>query len=115
MIDNYPYGVNSNQLLNYQLLEALLQKNQPELLASLLESAQGGGAFYDLQREAQRFGAPPLGGGLGNQRFGNQSWARLMDNGPEPINPKGFEGKVVVTKIINLLSNSLEELPRMLR
>ena len=100
-------------MLNYQLLEALLQKNQPELLTSLLESAQGGG-FYDLQREAQRYGASQLGGGLGNQRFGgNQNFARLMDNGPEPINPKGFEGKVLVIRFIRLMEISLEELLRM--
>lgn len=107
MKDNYAkmgldtFGVNkNNDLINLQMLEALLQNKQPNnLLGTLLGSAPGAAALFgDLSRELPYM---VQNMGLANQRFGNQSLGvELMQNDPEVINPKTFEGKVYCSSLI---------------
>ena len=121
-IDNYPkmvldaFGMkpSQNEIANLQMLDALLQKNQPNLLGPLFGNNPGTAALFgDLSRELpymmQNMNAQ------NQQRFGNQSLGvELIQSDPEVINPKAYEGKVKIYSFFqSKVYLSWEELPHM--
>jgi len=93
VLDAFGVKPSQNEIANLQMLEALLQKNQPNLLGPLFGNNPGTAALFgDLSRELpymmQNMNAQ-------NQRFGNQSLGvELIQSDPEAINPKAYEGKL---------------------